>query len=61
MVQDTCASRLLGIDGLTVSEVEDAADGTRLVYASTSPTLAPICPSWYAVGEPEVLGRYHPA
>lgn len=45
MVQDTCASRLLGIEGLTVTEVEDTAEGVRLVYAVTSDDVVRRCPS----------------
>jgi hypothetical protein len=45
VVQDTCASRLLGIDGLTVTEVEGTADGHCLVCAVTSADVAPICPT----------------
>lgn len=45
MVQDTCASRLLGLEGLTVAEVEDADDGGCLVYAVTSADVVPVCPT----------------
>jgi hypothetical protein len=39
VVQDTRASRLLGIDGLTVTEVEDDEAGVRVVYAVTDAEL----------------------
>jgi transposase len=45
VVQDTCASRLLGIDGLTVTEVEDDEAGVRVVYAVTSADVVAVCPT----------------